>query len=539
MFNISREAGHDWRRWLLISALYFVAHVVLDFISYVKPYGNLGVTPWNPQLGMSLALVFTGGISYAAPVLVAQFISAYVLRGGPLGLLLELATSIINGSISVFAGYVLREHLSIDRRLSALRDAWRFITVSSACSILGAIAYTIALSAWGALGRGEAFQVIWRLSVGNVIGILTLAPALLIFTGLKAWPKIDRSMIAQCIAIIAALVFVFGYRDATAFQLFYLLFLPLLWVSLTHGTAGTALALPLIQVGLVIGAEIRFGSDPGLTALQVLMITLAITGLLVGAIFIERQVAAASIQDQQNALSRALRVRTAGEIASGIAHEINQPLSAIRSYAAVAEDAVSKGNTALAQEAIGKIGAQSTRAATIIRSVRDLLHQGTIEAARTDVPRLLTELDDVVRMDLAERNIRLRLEVLDDFPAVYVDGVQVVQALINLINNAADAMESVGRWGEIKIKAAEIGDGLYELAVTDTGPGFPPGYNINEPTPFVTTKPDGTGLGLSIARTIAEAHGGRLVLKSSPEGACVKLQLPLGEHGDDRQGFGS
>lgn len=539
MFNTGQEAGHGWRRWLLISALYLAAHVALDFISYVKPYGNLGVTPWNPQLGMNLALVFAGGLSYAAPVLVAQLLSDYVLRGGPLGLPLEIATSLISGAIGVCAGYILREVLPIDRRLPALRDAWRFITVSSACSILGAIAYTIALSTGGALGRGEAFQVIWRLSVGNVIGILAVAPGLLMFANFKMLPKLHKEMAAQAVAIVAAIVFVFGYRDASAFQLFYLLFLPLLWVALTHGTAGTALALPLIQVGLVIGAEIRFGSDPGLTALQVLMITLAITGLLVGAIFIERQTAAASIQDQQNALSRALRVRTAGEIASGIAHEINQPLSAIRSYAAVAEDAVSKGNTALAQEAITKIGAQSTRAATIIKSVRDLLHQGTIEAARTDVPRLLAELDDVVRMDLAARNIHLRIEVPDDFPDVYVDGVQVVQALINLIANAADAMEAVGRWGEIRVTATNIGDGFYELAVTDRGPGFPPGYNIKEPTPFVTTKPDGTGLGLSIARTIAEAHGGRLVLKSSPEGACVKLQLPFGEQSDDRQGFGS
>jgi signal transduction histidine kinase len=533
------NTGSDWRRWLLISATYLVAHVALDFVSYVKPYGNLGVTPWNPQMGMNLALIVVGGLSYTGPVLVAQLLSDYLLRSGLLGLPLEAITSAISGLICVVAGWLLRDVLPIDRRLPALKDAWRLITVSIVCCLFGSIIYTLALSAGGALGRGEMFSVIWRLSVGNVIGILAVAPALLVFSHVRTLPKIDRGMLAQGAAIVAAIVFVFGYRDATAFQLFYLLFLPLLWVALTHGTAGTALALPLIQIGLVIGAEIRFGSDPGLTALQVLMITLAITGLLVGAIFIERQNAAASIQDQQNALSRALRVRTAGEIASGIAHEINQPLAAIRSYAAVAEGAVAKGNAALAQEAISKMSAQSARAATIIRSVRDLLHQGTIDATRTELPRLLAELDDVIRPDLALRNIHLTIEVPPDFPDVRVDGVQVVQALINLINNAADAMEAVGRWGEIKVSAATLGGGFYALSVKDRGPGFPPGYNIKEPTPFVTTKPEGTGLGLSIARTIAEAHGGRLVLQTSPEGACVTLQLPFGDQSDDNQGFGS
>lgn len=531
--------GHDWRRWLLITAVYLVLHVALDYISYVKPYGNLGVTPWNPQLGLNLALIFAGGLAYTGPVLASQLISDYLLRGGPLGLLLEAATSVLSGLIGVCAGWILRDWLPIDRRLTTLRDAWRFITVSIACCLLGSAAYTLALSLGGALGRGEAMVVTWRLSVGNVIGTLAVAPALLMYANANTWPKFERGMVVQAIAIIAAMIIVFGYRDATAFQLFYLLFLPLLWVALTQGTAGTALALPLIQIGLVIGAEIRFGSDPGLTALQVLMITLAITGLLVGAVFIERQTAAASIQDQQNALSRALRVRTAGEIASGIAHEINQPLAAIHSYAAVAEDAVTKGNTALAQEAISKMGAQSMRAATIIKSVRDLLHQGAIEAARTDLPRLLAELEDVVRQDLAGRKIHLTVAVPEHFPHVWLDGVQVVQALINLIINAADAMETVGRWGEIKITASDIGGGFYALTVKDTGPGFPPGYNINEPTPFVTTKPEGTGLGLSIARTIAEAHGGRLVLRSSPEGASVQLELPFGDKSDDRQGFGS
>lgn len=537
--HLVAASARSWGGWLGHCALYLAIYTILDFVSYLKPYGNLGVTAWNPQMGLSLALIYLGGARYIAPVLLAQIFSDYILRSAPLGFAVEIVTSGVSGGIAIGAAMMMRTLLPVARELNSLRDALRFVIVSTLASLCGAIAYTGVLWISATLGRGEFFPVSWRAFVGNLIGILSVAPALLVFSDTRnlQWP--GRQAAWQAITIIASLVLIFGYREATAFQLFYLLFLPLLWVALTYGIAGIAIALPVIQIGLVIGAQIRFGTDPGLTALQVLMIALAITGLLAGAIYIEREVASARIREQQNALNRALRIRAAGEIATGIAHEINQPLSAIKSYAAVADEAVAQGNDGLAREAIAKMSAQTARAASIIKSIRELLYQGAVDRARTDLANVLSEVETLSQTDLATRGMHVDVTIPDDFPSVFVDSLQIVQALHNMTNNAADAMQSIGETGAIHIDIRRQTTDMFAIVVSDRGPGFPPGYDVTDPPPFVTTKSDGTGIGLSIVRTIAEAHGGHLLIRSTARGSSVELHLPFGETDDDDQSVGS
>ena len=519
----------SWQQLLFVSLVYLGAYVVLDFVSYLKPYGNLGVTAWNPQMGLSLALAYLGGLGFAAPILMAQAVSDYLLRSGPLGLTVGCATSMVSGSVAIAGAWSLRRFARIDPNLNAMRDVLGLLAVAVVSVGIGAVVYTVVLSVLGALGRGEFYGVLWRLFVGNFIGILVVVPCILVFAGRRPSPALGKVAILQALAIAAALMLVFGYREATAFQLFYLLFLPLLWVALTYGTQGASVALLVIQIGLVIGAVIRFGNDPGLTALQVLMIALAITGLLVGSIFSEREAASARIQEQQNALSRAMRLRAAGEIAAGIAHEVNQPLTAIRSYAAVAEQAIDAGDLSLVREALGKVSGQSAKAAGIIKSIRDLLHQGVIETKPVDLGSLLAEFEELVRVDLALKDQMLTVAVTGGLPLIEVDSVQLVQALHNLVNNASEAMAAVGAKGPIHLDVTAKTPGYLSLAVADSGPGFPPGYNVRDPTPFVTTKPDGAGIGLSIARTVAEAHGGQLGIYSSAAGARVEILLPLVE----------
>jgi signal transduction histidine kinase len=331
----------------------------------------------------------------------------------------------------------------------------------------------------------------------------------------------------QFLAILGALVVVFGYRDATAFQLFYLLFLPVLWVALTYGPPGAVTALAAVQIGIVIGAEIRFGADPGFSALQVLMTALAITGLIVGAIVAEREDAAARLRDQQAAFNRTFRIRSAGEIAATIAHEMKQPLTALATYSGIASKALREGDSALATRAIGKVESESQRAATVLTGIRDLLRQGALNKTEVDLEASFAQISELLRSDLAKRGIALTFALDERVPPIIADPVQLQQALHNLVVNGAEAIESVGRQGRVTVSAARTGDHAIRIDVSDDGPGFPPAYDVTDPPPFTSTKADGSGIGLTVVRSITEAHGGNFSIQSSARGASISLSLPI------------
>lgn len=516
-----------WSKLLSIGVGYVLAYIALDYISFVKPYHGLGITPWNPPPGLSLALIFLGGPVYTPFVLAAPGIAEFVVRGSNFGHGVALASSVTSGVAYLAAGLALRQFLPFDPRLESLRDVLLLIAVAAAAAAVAAVSYAIILPGLGAISWNEVDDVAWRSFVGNLIGPLVATPFILLLLTKRDLPLPRWVHLFQFVAIAASLLIVFGYRDATAFQLFYLLFLPLLWIALSHGTLGSVIALVIIQVGLILGAEIRFGADPGLTALQVLMIALAITGLIVGAIVSERGIAALRLREQQDALNRAFRLRSAGEIAATIAHEINQPLTAVTTYSGIAAHAMVQQNWELAATTIGKIQAESKRANDVLKSIRDLLHQGALSKTSVDLHSALTSLSNVVVDDFTAKGVSVAVFVPSEFPEVIVDDTQLQQAVHNLIINAAEAIFSSGVGRNVEIKVDSVDPHFFTISVVDDGPGFPPGVDTRDPTPFVTTKPEGSGLGLIVARSIAEGHGGSLAVRTSPRGAQVDLRLPL------------
>jgi two-component system sensor kinase FixL len=520
-------------RRLALGCAFLAAYVALDYVSYVKPYRGLGITPWNPPPGLSIAVVFLGGWAFAPFVLAAPAVADIVVRGAALGPKIELLLSLSIGGTYLVSGLALQRMVAFDPRLRTVRDALTLTAVAVAAALVAAAFAVVILFNSGTIFQNEVIAVAWRAAVGDIIGILVVAPVVLLIVTYRPWPRPEplALALAQLVALVGALAVVFGYQDATAFQLFYLLFLPLLWIALSYGPPGAAIALLLIQVGLIIGAEIRFGPDPGLGAMQVLMIALAITGLVVGTIVAEREDTAARLRDQQASINRALRMRSAGEVAATIAHEINQPLTALTTYAGIAAKGMEDGKLDLVARAVDKIRSESVRANEVLQGIRELLRQGTLTKRDVDLAIKLEELESLLAEDLAKKGIRLSIKVASGFPIIRADGIQLQQAVHNLIVNGAEAILSVGRDGniDVRVSQAETGDALIE--VKDDGPGFPPGFDVNEPAPFTTTKPEGSGLGLAVARSIAEAHGGGLSITTSPRGSRVQIKLPIGTGG--------
>lgn len=514
------------RHWL-IGLGFLAAYVALDYVSYVKPYRDIGITPWNPPAGLAIAAVFLESMPIVPFVLIAPFVADAVVRQIPLPLAADLIGSLLIGSTYVAAGLGLQRIADFDPRFRSVRDVLTMVAVAASTAILAAGILVVIFLATGLLMRDEVLIVMWRSTVGDMIGILTVVPMVLLWRTYQPWPALDPWMPLQLLAILGALVIVFGYQDATAFQLFYLLFLPVLWVALSYGPPGAVTALAAVQIGIVIGAEIRFGADPGFSALQVLMTSLAITGLIVGAIVAEREDAAARLRDQQSALNRTFRIRSAGEIAATIAHEMKQPLTALSTYSGIASKALRDGDAALATRAIGKVESESKRAASVLTNIRDLLRQGALDKSSVDLEAAFAQISELLRGDLAKRGIGLSFTVDDAVPPIVADPIQLQQALHNLVVNGAEAIESVGRQGRVTVNAVRTGDSNIRIDVSDDGPGFPPAYDITDPPPFTSTKAEGSGIGLTVVRSIAEAHGGNFSIKSSARGASVSLNLPI------------
>jgi len=246
----------------------------------------------------------------------------------------------------------------------------------------------------------------------------------------------------------------------------------------------------------------------------------------------------ATAQRQQTLLAHASRLNTLGEMASGLVHEINQPITAINLYteAGLARLRHHALKPAEMRETLEKIAAQSARTSAIIQKIRRFARQGKPQYARVRLPELLDEIADFLNLEAHRHAIHISYDVSPELPPVLADGLQVQQVILNLVRNAIDAMNDSSGARAIVI-TARADQKVVEIAVQDTGPGLEPGVVGQLLHPFFTTKPNGLGLGLSISRSIIEAHGGRLWATSNAGcGVTFHFTLPLahGAHSTER-----
>ena len=226
----------------------------------------------------------------------------------------------------------------------------------------------------------------------------------------------------------------------------------------------------------------------------------------------ERQKTERRGQDLQAELSHASRVTAMGTLAAALAHELNQPLTAIANYMEAGRDLLAQEGAidrTLLGEAMDEAATQALRAGEIIRSLREFIRRGEADRQPETVSTLLSEGVALAFIGINSRGIDMDIAVDPRVGRIMANRVQVQQVITNLVRNAVEAME--GRPMRIlHLSAAPDDDGRVEIIVADSGPGLDPGVERSLFTPFSTTKPTGMGVGLSISRTIVEGHGGRI-----------------------------
>jgi len=237
----------------------------------------------------------------------------------------------------------------------------------------------------------------------------------------------------------------------------------------------------------------------------------------------ERRATDARLEELQSELIHIARVSAMGTMASTLAHELNQPITAVANYVEAVRDLLAEPNpddVPMIREALGDAAAEAMRAGYIVRRLRDFVSRGEVEKTIADLPELISEAAALGLLGAREKGVDATFSLDPSTPPVLVDRVQIQQVLINLIRNAVEAMSQSDE-RHLFISTHNDSTGFVRVTVADTGPGVAPELAGQLFTAFVSTKADGMGLGLSICRTIVEANDGRIWLAARDGGGSA------------------
>jgi signal transduction histidine kinase len=508
-FHLARDA-----------AVFVPCYIALDWASYIQPLGPFNITPWNPQPALAIVWMLLGGLRHAPAVALAVVLADVVVRHAPGGYAVTLGTALILSTGYGAIAMALRRLVG-DPGLHGARDLAVFAAVVAVGSALVATAFVGMLALAGLLGAAPFLDSWLRFWVGDGVGVLVTAPLLLAAADgrrraeLVALARRPESWL-QLAALAAPLWLIFAVFGEPA-RHFYLLFLPLVWIAVRSGMNGSVVAIGVVQIGVVLGVH-GPAIDLPAVELQILVSALTLTALFLGVAVDERRRAEAE-------LAGSLRLAAAGEMAGAIAHEVNQPLTALNNYGRAAEMLLRKGDPDGRQieNIIAKMLAEASRASDVVRRLRDFFRAGATRLEPLEVAEVLTLASRLAEKAIAGRPIGLATEAEASLPALFVDRLQVELILRNLLANAVESLaaapSSAGDGARIRLAARREDEAHVRIVVEDNGPGIAPRQRDTLFQPFVSGKPTGMGLGLAVSRAIAEAHGGSLEAVSAEHGA--------------------
>lgn len=232
------------------------------------------------------------------------------------------------------------------------------------------------------------------------------------------------------------------------------------------------------------------------------------------------------------------RLATIGEMAAGIAHELNQPLTAIANYAQACDRLLARAGSDREEVrgALREIAIQAVRAGEILRRLRGLAQSQSIKQLPGDINATIEEIRELIVADARAHRAEVRFELGAGLPRVRLDAAQMQHVILNLVRNGLEALESEEPLRRLlRVHTETTRDGDVEIAIGDTGPGLPSEAIGKLFDPFFSTKSSGTGLGLAISNTVVRAHGGVLCYRTNePRGACFYFRLPAEDNSGEQ-----
>jgi two-component system sensor kinase FixL len=513
--------------------LYLAAYLGLAWISFVYPMRGLNITPWNPQAALAVCLLLWQPRCWWL-VWIAVACGEVLVTNEPLPW-----PALVLSSGALTAGYALTAAALkrwIGPRLAVVtrRAVVTFLGVVAGGALFASVLRALALWALGVVPAERVAAVIHRASIGDGVGLVVTLPVLLVLASRErtaATRTMLRSREAWLIALVAVLgiLAVFARPTEEQFKFFYLLFLPVVWAAARFGAIGAVWSSALLQMLLMLAVQQAQYQPLTVFELQVLMAALTSTGVLLGATVDERE-------EAQQALRASLRMAAAGDMAAALAHELNQPLTAMSTYARATQLMARRlqGAEAAAVEPLvevtGKLADEATRAGEVVNRLRRFFRDRSTDLQPVDIQALV---DDAVQSQARRAEslrVRLACSCAPGLPPVWLDPVQIAVVLRNLLANAIEAASdprggaAAERWVQVR---AALQDEDVLVSVLDSAPGLDSSDVGRVFEAGHTDKPGGMGVGLAISRSIVEAHGGRLWAEAGP-GGKFRFTLPAG-----------
>jgi two-component system, sensor histidine kinase and response regulator len=477
-----------------------------------------------PFAKVRLAEVWAFVPVYQSALLVTDLITAILLFSQ--FVILDALALLILAAGYLFAALMTVPHtLSFPRLFApegligagAQTTAWLYIIWRSGLPV-AAIAYALLRRSTGVRRRGRAVAIACTAVVALVIGAGLLAtvghamlPAVMLGDGYT--PLLPLAVSCVWTLNLVALVVLWRRRPYSSLDMWLMV---VFWIRLFDIALSAMLNAGRFDLGFYAGRTFGFMAG-GLVLLVLLIETGALYARLARSFERERRDRDLQLRRLEAELSHVARLTELGQMVSALAHEVNQPLTAVGTYMRAGLRLAQAGDVPRAVDALQKGSEQVTRASQVIQRLRQFVRKEDGHRGAEDIHRTIDEVAALAMLGAEGRRVRLERDFAPGTPPVLIDKVQIQQVLLNLIRNAIEAMQPSAH-RDLVIRTTQSGDGMVEVRVADSGPGLSRDIRSKLFQPFATTKATGMGVGLSICRAIVEAHGGRIWASDPPAG---------------------
>ncbi len=517
-------------RW--VDALVLVAgFIALDWVSYFHPLLGLNITPWDPAPALGLVFVLRYGRKAALLIALAIFLGDAWMRDLPFTVSAVLAVLLAAGYGAI--GEALRHRLKSEDVFISRRGLFEWLLIVVVGTLVNSAAFIFLLIAFDLIPTSEWAVAFTRHWIGDGVGILVTMPVIWMVSGergraLLRLLVVRGETVALLLATAAALWIAFSIGAESEFKYFYVLFLPIAWAAARQGFAGAVLIAAVIQIGIIVAVNHLGFSAISVLEVQMLTVVLAMLGFFVGVVIDEQRRVSSELR-------QTLRLAAAGEMAGALAHELNQPLTALSAYAAACDKLLEQGGQEdRVRDAMRRIVSESERAGEVVGRLRDFFRAGTTQLESVALGELLTSSVASFSVRAENAGIRLTLAPVPDC-VLLADRMQLEVVIRNLLSNAFDAVtHQSATQRRVHLSAVMESRGRVCVQVEDSGPGLSAATAAHLFEPFESTKSSGLGLGLVISRAIVDAHGGSLWAEIGDYGVFKLVLLTEGKapHGD-------